>query len=380
MVPDVRLGRTREPGRVGSWAGGMIRRSSILLRLFLLLLSAAATSGCVADRVAGGAPPTTQEAASAPPKAPAANPFDVVFRYSPAHGLGPEKGVCRRDPSDIIRVGDRYYVWYSKVRRGPGVYRYPSGYFATVWYATSPDGHTWTERGQALGKGGPGAWDEAGVYTPNILVAGDKYYLTYDGAAKDHSEASPCSEGLAVADSPDGPWQRLPGNPVNRPTADPARFDSFRVCDACLIVRDGRYWWYYKGRGRDRTGAETMMGLAIADRPAGPYVKHEVNPLIRSGHEVLVWPHGRGVAALVTACGPEKDTLQYAPDGIRFEVKVRVKDPPKAAGGYRPDAFTGAADARRLRWGISMVARRPDPYLVRFDCQWLDEDPPAAPR
>jgi len=311
--------------------------------------------------------------------AAAANSFDVVFRYSPAHGLGPEKNVCRRDPSDVIRVGGLYYVWYSKVCREPGVYRYPSGYSATVWYATSPDGHTWTERGQALGKGGPGAWDEAGVYTPNILVAGDKYYLTYDGAAKDHSEASPCSEGLAVADSPDGPWQRLPGDPVNQPTSDPARFDSFRVCDACLIVRDGRCWWYYKGRGRGRTPAETMMGLAIADRPAGPYVKHEANPLIRSGHEVLVWPHGGGVAALVTQCGPEKDTLQYAPDGIHFEVRARVKDPPKAAGGYRPDAFTGATDARRLRWGVSMVGG-PDPYLVRFDCLWPDKDPRETPR
>ena len=36
-------------------------------------------------------------------------------RYSPAQGLGPEKGVMRRDPSDIIKIGTLFYVWYSAV-------------------------------------------------------------------------------------------------------------------------------------------------------------------------------------------------------------------------------------------------------------------------
>ena len=68
--------------------------------------------------------------------------------YSEAKGIGVEAGVMRRDPSDIIKVGDLYYVWYSKGRIAPG-------YDATVWYATSPDGHTWTEQGMALAKGEP---------------------------------------------------------------------------------------------------------------------------------------------------------------------------------------------------------------------------------
>lgn len=49
----------------------------------------------------------------------------------------------RRDPSDIIKVDELYYVWYSK---GP----IKPGYDATVWYATSPDGYEWTEQGQAF--------------------------------------------------------------------------------------------------------------------------------------------------------------------------------------------------------------------------------------
>ena len=52
----------------------------------------------------------------------------------------------RRDPSDVIKAGDLYYVWYSKGKISPG-------YDATVWYATSPNGHEWTEKGMALAKG-----------------------------------------------------------------------------------------------------------------------------------------------------------------------------------------------------------------------------------
>jgi hypothetical protein len=301
------------------------------------------------------------------PRQPADKDFQTNFRYSPAKGLGLEEGICRRDPSDIIKVNGTYYVWYTKVIESPDVFRYPSGYSGTVWYATSTDGFDWTEQGQAVGKGGPGTWDEEGTYTPNILVAEGKYYLTYDGADRPFSETNPCSEGMAVSDSPDGPWTKLPNNPINTPTDDSTRFDSFRVCDGCLIVRDGKYWWYYKGRGQGLTPRQTKMGVQIADNPTGPYVKSDLNPLIKSGHEVLVWPYFQGVVSLVGPVGPEKNTVQYAPDGLHFIVKAHVTDVPKAPGAYRPDAFTDTDFGQGVQWGISMV-HGPHPYLVRFDC------------
>ena len=294
----------------------------------------------------------------------------ITFRYSEAGGLGAEKGVCRRDPSDVIKVGDTCYVWYSKVRNQPGVYPYPSGYSATVWYATSRDGHAWTERGEALGKGGQGAWDEEGVYTPGILVAKGKYYLGYDGADRPWSERSPAKEGLAVSDSPDGPWKKLPGNPVNVPVKAPNQFDSFRVCDVCLLIRGGKYWWYYKGRGAGKSPRQTKQGVAIADKPEGPYIRYEGNPVVSGGHEVLAWPHHGGVATLIGGVGPAgiRNTIQYAPDGLHFRAVAKIKNPPIAPGGYRPDAFSDAKNARPMSWGISMGTAHDDPYLVRFDC------------
>ena len=96
----------------------------------------------------------------------------ITVTHSEIEGIGAEPGVMRRDPSDIIKVGDLYYVWYSKGKISPG-------YDATVWYATSTDGQAWEEKGMALAKGEPGSWEGASVFTPNILVAEDRYWLFY---------------------------------------------------------------------------------------------------------------------------------------------------------------------------------------------------------
>ncbi|KPK41172.1 MAG: xylosidase, partial [Planctomycetes bacterium SM23_25] len=219
------------------------------------------------------------------------------IRYSPAHGIGLQQGVMRRDPSDIIQVGDLCYVWYTKGNVA-------HGYDATVWYATSPDGHTWTERGEALPRGPQGAWDDQSVFTPNILVATGKYWLFYTGVPKPFNnqgnQVTKSAIGVAVSDSPDGPWKKLAANPVLRCSNDPKDFDSMRVDDSCLIVRNGKYWLYYKGRQWDNTPANTKMGVAVAETPEGPYVKSTGNPVIAGGHEVLVWPLGTGVVALIS--------------------------------------------------------------------------------
>ena len=298
-----------------------------------------------------------------------AGPADVIFRYSPAEGLGPEKGVMRRDPSDIIRVGDVFYVWYSKGKVA-------HGYDATVWYATSPDGLAWSEKGEVLARGGSGAWDEQSVFTPNILVAQGKYWLFYTGVPKpftnEGNQVTKSGIGLAVADSPDGPWKKLETNPILKPTEAPAQFDSMRVDDTCLIVREGKYWMYYKGRQWNNTPSQTKMGVAIAEKPQGPYVKYAGNPVISGGHEVLVWPLGTGVAAMVNI-GPKgiARTIQYAPDGLRFSKLQDLQSVPSAAGAYRPEAFTGSGNGKMLEWGIHIGQKEGFlPFLGRFDCEW----------
>ena len=293
--------------------------------------------------------------------------FDTLaVTYSPAQGIGPEKGVMRRDPSDIIKVGNLYYLWYSK---GPQAH----GYNATIWYATSPDGYLWTEKGEALARGGVGSWDEQSVFTPNILVAEGKYWLFYTAVPKPFTNTgnrvTKSAIGIACSDSPDGPWVKLPSNPVLKTSDDPSAFDSMRVDDACLLVREGKYWLYYKGRQWDNTPGNTKMGVAVAENPGGSYLKHTGNPVIAGGHEVLVWPFEKGVVAMVNI-GPKgiRKTLQYAPDGLAFEKWSDLKMVPHAAGAYRPEAFTDSRTGTMPEWGVQIGTRKGYlPFLERFD-------------
>ncbi|MBL7222584.1 MAG: family 43 glycosylhydrolase [Candidatus Brocadiae bacterium] len=313
---------------------------------------------------------------------PAMDPqFHTAFRYTTRIGLGPEQGITRRDPSDAIKVGEHYYVWYTRTPRGP------SGYDATVWYATSPDGLTWTERAEAVPRGAPGEWDDRSVFTPSILVAKGRYSLLYTAVANPFNDRTHTAIGMAVADSPDGPWRKVRHNPVlstgkhgtwaagtKAVATEHGAWDSHRVDDACLLTRDGRYWLYYKGRQMGLAPSHTKLGVAIAAQPEGPYVKHEANPVVRGGHEVLVWPHGEGVASLLTGAGAP--SVWYASDGIHFERKSAVRAVPRAPGAYRPDAFTDTKRGQGITWGVShMTARGQMPWLVRFDCRLVPQAP-----
>jgi len=270
------------------------------------------------------------------PEVPKSNEL-VTFSQTELSGIGQEDGVMRRDPSDVIKVGDSYYVWYSK---GP---IFP-GYDATVWYATSTDGINWQEKEMAVDKGQQGTWEGASVFTPNILVAEGKYYLFYTGTSRSFYEKpfNPDSKiGVAVSDSPDGPWVKGDDNPVVTNSQNPDHFDS----------------------------------VAIADNPAGPYIKNLANPVIHGNHEVVVWPYGQGVAALIGTTGPDTITnsVMYAEDGVSFQKILETGKGAWAGGTYRPEAFTESGQGDHPTWGVeigSMQGTRDLPYLGRFDIQW----------
>ncbi len=276
------------------------------------------------------------------------------------------EGITRRDPSPVIRVGATYHIWYSRSTVTG------HGYTATIWHATSNDGNDWIEQEQALGRGAVGAFDEHAVFTPSILVYKDRYYLSYTAVpepfyngAPGQPGITPTAIGLAVADSPDGPWQRVGNDPILKPSSDPEQFDSLRVDDTCFVVREGRIWMYYKGRGIGRTPAQTQMGLAIADLPEGPYQRVAENPVVDGGHEVCVWPTEGGVASLHCKVGSEGNSIQFAADGIHFS-KVADMVPPKAPGPFRADHYADNADME-LTWGICMREGSGWAWLQRFD-------------
>ena len=297
-----------------------------------------------------------------------------TFEYDDITGIGHEAGCSRRDPSDIIKVEDTYYVWYTKV------YGRPEGYWGTIWYATSSDqGYTWIEQGEALGLGDDGMFDSQATFTPNILLANGKFYLYYTGVKptpgrrdakfENNSSTDITAIGVAVADSPDGPFQRIKNNPILEVSEESKKFDSYRVDDAALLFRDNLYWLYYKGRCRShgRNGpARTQMGVAVAEHPEGTFKKLN-NPILANSHEVLIWPHRFGVAVLAS----KSSTLEYAPDGLDFmthRLSTKLENRPNAPGAYRPDLTNFTEYGKGISWGISMIHNGDECYLVRFKC------------
>lgn len=302
-----------------------------------------------------------------------------------------EEGVIRRDPSAVLKIGETYYVWYTK-GEGPTV-GFDSGNpdakvfpwdLTEVWYATSADGWTWEEQGLAVGRGPSGSYDDRAVFTPEIFEHHGIYYLVYQTVKAPYVVRVKNTIGMAVSDSPYGPWEKLPA-PILAPSENgqwlgdeddrfsvvtQGDFDSHKVHDPCLIYYRDKFYLYYKGErmGERMTfgGREISWGVAIADQPEGPYVKSPYNPVTNSGHEVCVWHYQGGVAALLTTDGPEKNTIQYAPDGINFEIVSVLKGAPEAIGLYRcpnPDA----SPLEGLRWGLCHIYKDGWQSIRRFE-------------
>jgi beta-1,2-mannobiose phosphorylase / 1,2-beta-oligomannan phosphorylase len=124
-----------------------------------------------------------------------------------------------------------------------------------IGYATSPDGRQWTKYSgnpvfQADKKQG---WEQHKVTACQVVPRGDWYYMFYIGFRdEDHAQ-------IGIARSRDGitGWERLPANPVIRPT--PNQWDH----DACykpFALFDGQKWrLWYNGRHAN----VEQIGLAI---------------------------------------------------------------------------------------------------------------------
>lgn len=332
------------------------------------------------------------------------NEFYTEFRDSEIKGLGLEEGISRRDPSGVLKIGDTYYVWYTRAEGSYAVgqdeandtlraYYYD---LADIGYATSKDGYNWTEQGVAAVRGPEGSFDHRTIFTPDILVADGKYYLAYQAAGElsqglgwdfGHNVI-----GMSWAESPDGPWHRIP-EPILE-TGPEDSFDELNAHDPTFIVKGGKYYLYYKGQpmgpnldyyleGRDaKYGTRIAMGVAIADRPEGPYKKSKLNPVICGGHECIIFPYRDGMCALVSQ-GPEKGSVQFSTDGLNFYPKAfgimnpgfkRIVTYPAAAGIYRVGHFRDIEEApgQGITWGLrnrmGSVNGHNYNFLSRWDC------------
>ncbi len=307
------------------------------------------------------------------------NKWFIEFEeYELKGDFAPEVGVVRRDPSAIIEEDGLYYCWYTRSTgktdgfagdiENDKVFPWDR---CDIWYATSKDGITWDEQGPAVERGEPGSYDDRSVFTTEIMKWEDKYYLSYQVVANPYSVRVYEHVAIAWADDIRGPWHKSDA-PIVSPSASTGEwlgtednrfkvtkkgdFDSHKTHDPCILPFNGKFYLYYKGErmGEEMNwgGREIKHGVAIADNPLGPYVKSEYNPISNSGHEICVWNYNGGIAALITTDGPEKNTVQWSPDGVNFQIMSVIPGASHAIGLNRT-ADVEKEPTEILRWGLT---------------------------
>ncbi len=141
------------------------------------------------------------------------------------------------DPA-LTKVGATYVMWYSGTAE--------DGSSSAIFRATSSDGLTWTRGGAPVLQGTPGAFDENGVYGPDVVYdpadPATPYRMWYSGR-------SGVFGGIGYATSIDGvTWTKYPGVGLPVPVlthGSAGSADSFSAADP-TVLKDGSTWkmWY----------------------------------------------------------------------------------------------------------------------------------------
>ncbi len=231
---------------------------------------------------------------------------------------------------------------------------------------TSPKGKKWTDRGVALGPGEETPWDAKGALTAYVVPHNGRFYMFYSAVPAGFEGPRQGENHVAIALA----VAEKPTGPWRRHEAGPvfeasdSGWDRAHVDDANLIRRHGRWWLYYKGFTKEDSPAETRLGLATAVKLTGPYHRHPENPLI-DGHAFSAWKHRGGVALVGGA--HTKQIAFWSPDGLSFVPAGPF--PNRSTGFYCPPNFRVGPNNQGVTWGIDTAAGGGEPRrLIRFRC------------
>lgn len=230
----------------------------------------------------------------------AAGPAAAATRQDPPKARISE--FCRRlEPVGRILELKGWRVWGCSPIDGPDgkvhvfFSRWPAETGVEGWLTHSEVAHGVADKpegpyrvlGTALKGRGAGAWDADMIHNPTIHKVGNRYALLYIGNSLERARrmGGPSSAaqrvGLAMADSLDGPWERIGDGPLLDVSPNRKDWDSYITVNPALLQHpNGQFWLYYKAWDKHNAGLIRKIGLAIADRIEGPYRRHPDNPLI----------------------------------------------------------------------------------------------------
>lgn len=240
-------------------------------------------------------------------------------------------------------IDKKYHLFYSRWSRKLGFEAWVS--HSEVAHAVSdfPCG-PFVFKDVALAVRGPGYWDGMVTHNPTICRFGEKYYLYYTGNRGDGVPTNPELNwthrnnqriGVAVANDPNGPWQRF-DNPVIDVSPDSTASDALMTSNPSITeMPDGRYLAVYKAVGKKKPmpfGGPVVHLTAIADSPTGPFIKQN-KPIFTAGDDVMfpaedpfVWYQGNCYYAIVKdmqgffASTGRSLVLFYSLDGLDWKL------------------------------------------------------------
>ncbi|MEM9987513.1 MAG: glycoside hydrolase family protein, partial [Bacteroidota bacterium] len=134
-------------------------------------------------------------------------------------------------------------------------------------------------------------WDGMTTHNPTVHKIEGKYYLYYMGTTGDRAIVSQPGKpklnwqhrnnqriGVAVADSPNGPWQRFDEPVLDITWGDSTAHDALMTSNPSVCqMADGRILMVYKAVGKQYklpSGGPVVHMVAIADSPTGPFQKY----------------------------------------------------------------------------------------------------------
>lgn len=264
-----------------------------------------------------------------------------------------------------------YYVWCGTVScdmssRFHLLYsRWPHRHGFDAWVTHSEIAHAVADNplgpfipiGTALPVRGNQYWDGLCTHNPTLLSTKGRHYLYYTGNTVDEATTSRTfwthrnhqRIGVAVADSPTGPWTR-PDQPIIDLAIDSSAPDCLMTSNpTATIMTDGRCLLIYKGVGLQRPlpfGGPVVHLAATADSPAGPFVKNPTSIFTVPGVDF-----------------PAEDPFIWRQEGTYWAI---VKD----FGGH----FTGAGPSLALFCSENGLDWKPaeQPLASRLEIQWED--------
>lgn len=261
----------------------------------------------------------------------------------------PVSDFCKRlKPVGRALEMEGYYVWCNSPVEGPDgkvhvfFSRWREKKGMGGWINSSEIAHAVADDPESpfefvdtvLAPRGTGFWDATTCHNPLIKKIGSTYYLFYMGNSNGKTNTKRI--GLATAASLYGPWERT-DTPILEPGETGAWDDHCTTNPALVQHPGGRYYLYYKSWNTHdyETAADPAIrgnrkyGLAIADRPEGPYEKYGENPVIdfsRRGdntqfEDAFVWlEEGRFkmIARDMGVFGHDVGLIMESEDGIRW--------------------------------------------------------------